>query len=226
MVLYLALAGSSSPAAAQDTSAQLRPEFGIYVQEGESVRLEFVGLASGDLNTHDWQGLFTYYVETALRPVLRRHLRESPDVYRDRYLSMRGGFRYQTNLTGGQHTSDKIGILELTSRYQLPQKFVVSDRNRGDFRSVSGQAFSTRYRNQLRVERDIERESFACTPYVYDEVFYDTRYGRWTMNRYAAGVQFPMLHRMVLDGYYMRQNSNSSNPPHINTFGLKLDLFF
>lgn len=205
---------------------QLRPEFGVYVQEGESVRLEFVDLATGDLSTKNWQGLFTYYVETALKPVLRRNLRESPDVYRDKFLSMRAGYRYQTSIVSGQHTSENIGILELTSRYLLPGKFMLSDRNRGDFRSIRGEPFSTRYRNQLRVERDLKRESFVCTPYAYDEVFYDTRYGRWTTNRYAFGVQFPVRRRMVLDAYYMRQNSNSSNPPHLNVIGFKWNLFF
>jgi hypothetical protein len=226
MHFCLALAGSLSPAAAQDTSAELRPEFGVYVQQGESVRIEFVDLASGDLNTGDWLGLFTYYIDVALKPVLRRNLRDSPDVYRNKYLSMRAGYRYQTSLTNGQHTSDNIGILEVTSRYLLPAQFAVSDRNRGEFRSVQGQAFSTRYRNQLRVERDITRESFVFTPYVYDELFYDTRYGRWTTNRYALGLQFPVLRRTVLEPYYMRQNSNSSNRPHLNVFGFKWNLFF
>jgi hypothetical protein len=38
-------------------------------------------------------------------------------------------------------------MVETTTRWPLPWKLVIADRNRGDFRFIRGQPFSTRYRN-------------------------------------------------------------------------------
>jgi hypothetical protein len=216
----------SVPAAGQSTGGEFWPELGIYVQQGQSIRIEFVASSSSNPNTDSWQGSFTFYVETALKPVFRRELRDQPDVYRNRYLTLRAGYRYRTSLTPGNPVSENRGILELTSRYHLPWQLVVADRNRGEFRFIRGQAFSTRYRNRLRLERDIKLGSFGFTPYVYDEIFYDTRFDQWTPNRYAIGSQFPVGPHVVLEPYYLRQDGNRSNPPHTNVFGFKFNLYF
>jgi hypothetical protein len=139
---------------------------------------------------------------------------------------LRTGYRYRTSLTPGQSASENRGIIELTSRHLLPWQLVVSDRNRGEFRFIKGQAFSTRYRNRLQLERDIKHGSFVCTPYVYDEIFYDTRYDQWTPNRYAFGIELPVGPHVVLEPYYLRQDGNRSNPPHVNALGFKLNLYF
>ena len=216
----------SVPAAGQSTGGEFWPELGIYVQQGQLIRLEFVASASSNPNTDSWQGNFTFYVESALKPVFRRQLRDEPDVYRNRYLTFRAGYRYRTSLTPGDPVSENRVILEVTSRYRLPWQLVVADRNRGEFRFIRGQAFSTRYRNRLRLERDIKLGSYVFTPYVHDEVFYDPRYDQWTPNRYAFGIQFPVGPHVVLEPYYLRQDGNRSNPPHINVFGFKFNLYF
>jgi len=108
------------PAAAQSTGNELRPELGLYVQQGPIVRIEFVDFVSNDLTTHNRQGNFAFYIQAALKPVFRRELRDHPDVYRNKYLTMRAGYRYRTALTNGDSTSENRGILELTPRYLLP----------------------------------------------------------------------------------------------------------
>ena len=65
-----------------------------------------------------------------------------------------------------------------------------------------------------------------CTPYAYDEIFYDTRYDRWTPNRYAFGIQLPVGPHVILDPYYLRQNSSTSTPAHTNVFGFNVNLYF
>jgi hypothetical protein len=107
----------------------------------------------------------------------------------------------------------------------LPWLLVISDRNRGEVRFIQGQPFSTRYRNRLRLARDVQYGWFNCTPYVYDEIFYDTRYDQWTRNQYALGTQFPVSPHVILEPYYLRQNSRHSTYPHIDAFGFKLNLY-
>ena len=214
------------PAAAQSTGEELRPELGIYIQQGPLIRVELVDSFSGTQSTHDWQGDFAFYVETALKPVFRQELREQPDVYRNKYLALRAGYRYQASLTNAHSASENRGILELTPRYMLPWQLVISDRNRGEFRFIQGQPFSTRYRNRLRLERDVRYGWFNCTPYAYDEIFYDTRYDQWTRNQYALGTQFPVSPHVILEPYYLRQNASHATPAHINALGFKLNLYF
>ena len=156
LVFCLLLFGSSIiSAAVQNTGAEFRPELGFYVQQGPLIRLEFIDSATGNQATSDWQGRFEYYIQVALKPVFRRALRNNPDVYRNKYLTMRVGYRYQTNLTSGNSSTTNEAILEFTSRYLLPWGLVVSDRNRGEFRFPTGQPFYTRYRTRLRLERDL-----------------------------------------------------------------------
>ena len=225
-ICLLSVGSSSIPAASQNAGGQFRPELGIYVQQGQAIRFEFVDSASSNPSAHSWDGDFTLYVESALKPVFRHELRDRADVYRSRYLTFRAGYRYRTSLTSGESVSENRGILEVTSRYRLPWELVVSDRNRGEFRFIKGQGFSTRYRNRLRLERDIKHGAFTCTTYVYDEIFYDTRYDQWTPDRYAFGFEFPVGPHVLVEPYYLRQDGNRSNPPHVNALGFKLNLYF
>jgi hypothetical protein len=78
----------------------------------------------------------------------------------------------------------------------------------------------------LWLERSIQSGWINCTPYVYDEIFYDARYDRWAPNHYAAGVQFPVRRRVVLEPYYQRQISEPSPPRRRGVLGFKLGLFF
>jgi Protein of unknown function (DUF2490) len=214
------------PTAAQTTGNEFRPELGVYIQQGPQLRIDLENSFYGDLTTGDWRGHFAVYINAALKPFFRRELRKDPNVFRNKYLTMRAGYQYSTTLAGDSSPHENRGILELTSRYSLPWQFVISDRNRGEFRFIEGRPFSTRYRNRLRLERDVKYGWLACTPYVYGEVFYDTRYDLWTPVRYALGIEFPAGTHMVLEPYYLRQNGSHSNPPHVNAAGLNWNLYF
>lgn len=222
---FLAAASWSVRAGAQSASQEVYPELALYIQQGLLVRVEFVDSFLENTTTHNWLGNFSFYVETALKPVLRRELRGEPDVYRNKYLTFRVGYRYHNSLTEGSSGSESRGIAELTSRYPLGWHLVLSDRNRGEFRFIETKPFSARYRNRLRLERDLTHGSFAYTPYIYDEIFYDSRYGQWTPNRYGIGAQFPISRYLVLEPYYFRQHGSRSSPPNTNTFGFKFNLF-
>jgi hypothetical protein len=82
------------------------------------------------------------------------------------------------------------------------------------------------YRNRLRLDRDCRLGNFAFTPYVYDEIFYDSQYDAWNRNRYAIGVQVPSGAHVVIEPYFLRLNDSRSTPRHVNAFGLTLNLYF
>lgn len=222
LAAYVGTTGSS----AQGTNSEIRPEFDVYMQLQPMIRLEFMSSFDGNLTTGDWDADPTFFVETALKPVLRRHLRQEPDVYKDRYLTFRAGYRYRTDLASGGSAHENRAILELISRVPLPWHLVISDRNRGEFRFIQGQPFSTRYRNRLRLAYDFEQGRFECTPYADFEIFYDTRFDQWTRRQYASGLQFPVGSHVVLEPYYLRQDNGYSVPRHVNVFGFKFNLYF
>jgi hypothetical protein len=64
------------------------------------------------------------------------------------------------------------------------------------------------------------------TPYINSEVFYDTRYGAWSQNRYSAGVQVPASAHIVLETYFLRQNQSYSTSLHVNVIGIKFLFYF
>jgi len=222
----LALCAGAAVSSAQVTNSELRPESDIYLQLGPMMRLQLDMPFSGNLTTSDWDADPTFFVETALKPVLRRRLRQQPDVYRDRYLTFRAGYRYQTGLSSGRSAHENRGIMDLISRYPLPWHFIVSDRNRGEFRFVQNRPFSARYRNRLRLEYDFQQSWLECTPYTDFEVFYDTRSDQWTRTQYEAGVLFPVSSKVVLEPYYLRQHNSHSAPQHIDALGFRVSLYF
>src|SRR5690349_6500936 len=85
----------STVSSAQGNSTELRPELNVYVQLQEIIRIQFSNSFFGDVTEDNWRSNSTIWVESALKPVLRRRLRVQPDVYRERYLTFRVGYRYR-----------------------------------------------------------------------------------------------------------------------------------
>jgi Protein of unknown function (DUF2490) len=226
ILCILAVYTGTTISSAQGTNTEVRPESDVYVQLQPLIRLEFVTSFGGNLTTGEWDTDPTFFVETALKPVLRRHLRQEPDVYKDRYLTFRAGYRYRTDLASGGSAHENRGILDLIARFPLPWNLVISDRNRGEFRFIQDKPFSTRYRNRLRLAYDFEQGRFECTPYADFEIFYDTRFDQWTRRQYESGVQFPAGPHVVLEPYYLREDNSQSVPRHVNVFGFKFNLYF
>jgi len=227
VIWTLLLASGAATGAAQNTESEFWPELDAYVNLNSTTRLFFLASFNGDKETRSWEGTFGVHLDFALKPVFRRDLRTRGDVFSRRFLSFRGGFRYISSLTDvGQPYLEHRWVTELTSRYPLPGKLVLSDRSRGELRFISGQPFSTRYRNRMQLESDFSLGPLILTPYVNGEVFYDTRYDAWNQNRYAVGVQAPAGAHLVLETYYRRQNNTKSSPRHVNAFGLTVSLYF
>jgi hypothetical protein len=210
----------------QNRKNEFWPEVDFYVTRGPQQRIVIIDSFNQDQDIKNKQGSFAYYFDFALKPFFRRDLRGQEDVFRKRYLSFRAGYQYTTSFINGESSSQKTIIAESTSRVHLPGKFVLLDRNRGDFRFAKDKPFSMRYRNRLWAERDFKIGGFVFTPYVYDEIYFDTSKGAWVPNRYAAGLQIPVGIHVVLETYYLAENDKLDTPKHVNAAGLTLNLYF
>ena len=221
----LLLAVSGLPAAAQDTVWEWWPKVEVYINQGERARIVFVESLNADRDAPNTQGNFAYYFDYALRPLFRRELRRREDVFRRRFLTFRAGYQYTTSLGEGDY-SEHRAIVENTARYPLPAKVVVLNRLRGEFRFIKGQGYSNRFRDRLGVERDLRAGRFAFTPYIEDEIFYDTRYDAWSRNRLSLGVQIPAGPHVVFDPHLVREVNWRSTPRNVRALALTLNLYF
>jgi hypothetical protein len=198
-----------------------------YVPLNEAARFLLRTAFSVDDETRTWQGDFGAHFDFALKPVFRRDLRADEDVFRKRFLSFLAGYRYITSLGSGSAFLEHRWLVELTSRFPAPGKLLLIDRHRGEMRFISSKGFSTRYRNKLQAERDFNPAgSFRFTPYVYGELYYDTRYDEWNRNRYAIGIRFPARSHFVPEIYFLHQNDSKSTPQHVNALGVTFNLYF
>jgi hypothetical protein len=222
----LLLASFASQTAAQNSDAEFWPVIKTYISLSTGTRL-FILTGFRDIegeDTRSWRGDFGVHFDFALKPIFRRELAAREDVFEKRFLSFLTGYRYITSLSQGGPPEHRW-LVEMTARYPMRGKLVLSDRSRGEMRFLSS-GFSTRYRNRLQAERDLNPGGFRFTPYASAETFFDTRFDTWNRMRYIFGVRFPARGHFILDTYYLRQNDSKSTPQHVNALGVTFNLFF
>jgi Protein of unknown function (DUF2490) len=150
-----------------------------------------------------------------------RRLYEDPDTQRGHYLFLRAGYAYLPSLSG---KDEHRGIAEITPRFPLFAKLLLSDRSRGEVRSLDGD-LSTRYRNQIKVERDLAINKFKLTAFGYAEFFYDTRYTAWDRTEYSGGIDFPIRKQWVFEVNYLRQNNKQPQQSVVNALVLIIQVY-
>jgi hypothetical protein len=77
-------------------------------------------------------------------------------------------------------------------------RILITDRNRGDLDWSKG-SFTWRYRNRLTIERRASIGSYHPAPYVSVEVFYQSRYGKWSSTNLYAGCLLPVSKHVQLN---------------------------
>ena len=182
LVFLLFFSSNTQATSAQEptTRDEFWPEIDIYINLKPKVRLFLLGTVSKAVEDGE---LFN---AQAFEAQIGAHI----DYIPNKHLILRTGYRYGRSLEDDSYREHRL-LTEQTLRKLLPGDFVLSDRNREDFRFLKGD-FSFRYRNRLTIEREFELKKRTITPYVSGEVFYDTRYDTWNRNRLATGVQISL----------------------------------
>jgi hypothetical protein len=154
-------------------SVQSWPEVDTYLKLNSDVRASFYAALTRE-NATGSSAEIGPNIDFFLRPLLKlkRITVFQLDQSKDRPLMLRLGYRYMPSTDG---TVENRGIAEATGRYPLIKGVLLSDRNRAEFRDISGQ-FSWRYRNRLSSERTFAIRRYHFTPYLRAEVFYDSNF--------------------------------------------------
>lgn len=96
-------------------------------------------------------------------------------------------------------------------------------RGRIEHRIRLGSANSTRIRNkgtlQIPVKKDGEN---IISPFVAEEVFFDTREGRFSGHEFTAGFSRRLTSRISADIFYIRKDNRSGDIRTINGIGINL----
>ncbi|HEY6331832.1 MAG TPA: DUF2490 domain-containing protein, partial [Blastocatellia bacterium] len=130
------------------------------------------------------------------------------------------GFRSATDRFGHGNAP----ILALTPIYEIG-RFTISDRNRfiGEIDKTGSDSFWV-YGNRPKVDYRIGPARWKTSLFAWDELFWYSKYTGLTKNRVAAGGRKVLSDRLALNFYYQRQDDDRSNPAHINTLGVLVEL--
>jgi hypothetical protein len=165
------------------------------------------------------------HLDITFAPILRPRLRHA-DWERDRYLWLRIGYRLLGDLDHRESGFiEHRGVIQVTARVPLPWEVWLVNRGGVDLRDMNGE-FSTRFRYQLGIEREITVGGVTLVPYAQAEVLYDTRFGAWNRQIYQAGVEIELTSHVRIEPYYARQEDQRSSTAHLNRAGLVLKLYW
>jgi hypothetical protein len=211
---------------AQAQSNQVWPEISTFVKLTDQMRFYFLATTVKE-NRESAEGEFGPNFDFYIKPLRKRTKWGvfSLDQSKNRLLMVRVGYRYIHPYTGDA-SSESRGVLEATTRHPLMRGVLVSDRHRMDLRSIGGE-LSWRYRNRLTIEREFTIKRFRFNPYARGEIYYDSRFDKWSRNALIAGSTFPITRHIELEGYLEHQNdSGGSSNRTVNGVGAVVNLYF
>jgi len=202
------------------------PEINVFVNLSDRSRIFAMYSATRQENLGTYaDGQTGIYFDFWALPPLRRRLIDHADASRSKLLLLRTGYLFARPKNNSGAATEHMLTSEATGRFHLPVLLLLSDRSRIDLRWLDGD-FKWRYRNRLKLERTFRAKRFEFTPYGHAEVFYSADQSIWTRFRYAAGTEWALTRRIVLEAYFLRQNDWGSVPRFVNAVGIATQFYF
>ncbi len=182
------------------------PELSLYLTHSSLLRSRFAANTTWSDDKSEFTNAgFEYDLDISLLSYFRRYVFKDPNVEKSKRVSFRLGYAYLPEITdGNKNVDEKRGLGEITFRFPLGSAWLLSDRNRGEIRSIGGNE-SGRYRNRLRLERNIAIKKFRMTPYANAEGYYDGKTDEWNQADATLGAEFPWRYQTILEFYFTWQ---------------------
>ena len=218
LVALFAIAASAS---AQEVTTQFWPEIDTFVRLNKDMRI-YVPLSRTKAGIDDsgQDGTVGVYLDYYASPIANLWLPGPANVSRMHRLLLRAGYSYTAGGNGEPGTNTLT--TEATWRMTIPWELLLSDRNRFDL-NFSGGDFDPRYRNRVRLDRNVDFGKWSLNPYAYGEFVYDFDQGKWIRTRVTAGLELHVWERVVPEVYFQRDfNSDSSD---VNGIGLVVSIY-
>jgi hypothetical protein len=177
-----------APTACTQTSDDFLPETDVFVKLDRNTRFAFLAKATRE-NGIPVQAEIGPSIEFHWRP-LQNLTPNGVDEAKTKFIMLSFGYRY---LPSSSAPATNRILLVATPRLPITagSKLVISDRNRGEINFSSGTQ-SWRYRNRLQLEREIRIRAYHPTPYANVEVYYDSKFQKWSSTVIQVGSQLPI----------------------------------
>jgi hypothetical protein len=225
-LLVIYIGATTTAAQTADSIGEFWPEFDFFIKLNEKSRIYALYTATKQENLGQYaDGQTGVHVDFYAVPTFRRHLINYIDPSRSKALMMRAGYLVSRAKNNSGTATEHMATAEATARAHLQAGLLLSDRNRVDFRWISGDP-RHRFRSRLKLERTFDAWKFQLTPYAHAEIFYDFDVRKSTRLRYAAGAEWSLTQRIVLEGYFLRQNTWASVPQFVNAAGMAVQFYF
>lgn len=145
------------------------------------------------------------------------------DDAKSRPLVVESGYRV---ITAPDTPVENRALEAVTFHFPLFARILFLDRNRADLDWQNGD-FTWRYRNRLTLERTFAVGAYHPTPYLAAEIFYESKYSKWSDTNLYLGCLFPVGRHIQFDLYYERENDTAKKPNRRNNYvGLALYMYF
>jgi hypothetical protein len=182
------------------------PEVSLYYTHDNVFRSRLsTGATWSDEKSDFTSAALEYDLDIGLGSFFRRYVFKDPNVEKSKRITLRAGYAYIPKLTPEDKDNDEHRVInEATFRFPLGSAWLLSDRNRLDFRRVGDDDFA-QYRNRLRLEYNVIIEEFRTTPYTNIEFYYSTQADSWNQIDATVGAEFPLVRQMLLDFYFTWQ---------------------
>lgn len=209
------------PASAQ--TSQFLPEIDVFANMAPSAQFWFQAKETkedGAPTQAEIGPSFNFYVKPLVK--LKTVAGFDLDDSKQRLLVLSVGYRYLPS--PGNPSQNRVLFM---ATWNLPFRggMLVSDRNRLEINYTDGNP-SWRYRNRLTLQKTIAVHSYHPSAYASAELYYNSRYDKWSTTSIDAGCIFPLGKKTEINPYYEHQNNTGTSPnQQVNALGLILNIY-
>jgi Protein of unknown function (DUF2490) len=224
-IISAALVVVSSAAPVRAQTIQVWPEISVFTRLNDRMRFYFLATTVKE-SRESTEGEFGPNFDFYLRPFKERKRLAGfrLDESKNRFLLLRVGYRYLDSFSGDP--DEHRVVLEATPRYPLKGGVLVSNRGRVDARFIDGE-YSWRFRSRLSVEKEFSFGPVRMNSYVRGELFYDSRFDKWSRTEWIGGAAFPLNRHVELEGYFDYQHDTGGDHNRkVYAIGTVLNLYF
>jgi hypothetical protein len=223
--------GVAASAVAGETTQEFWPEVDSWLRLSHDWRLSMFIPISKNLETYYREGNLILQADYAWGKTRHLYIRRLIDEHRAREMNsilIRAGYLGARSLDDhGEAYKEEMIFLELHMRTPLTGNILVSHRLRPELRWIGdNNAFSTRWRYRLMVEKEYRVESISFVPYVNVEPYYDSRYSTVNRVRLIGGTSMGWSSYYALEVNITYQYDSRSSVTNLYALNVILHLFF
>jgi hypothetical protein len=133
-------------------------------------------------------------------------------------------FEHEKSLSGQKTDENRVSLEGTLKWWHGDSKF--SNRHKIEYRSIDGKE-SWRYRSRIKVSHPMKIADFMITPFIAEEIFYDTVPDQINQNRFSIGFSRQISKNTELQIFFMLKSKRAGRDwNEVNVLGTTLGISF